>query len=101
MKIFFKGVFIPVGDVKITVVNPEREAVSYQENRITLSKEGGEITAIKEQGITSEEYDYLLDKDTKLPRNEHVEGYLVNQYEAVRTILKYIRVFDGVFELDN
>ena len=101
MKIYIKGTFTPIGDVKITVANSEREAITYKTNSITISEESGEITAIKPQEITPAEYIYVKDKENTLPRNEQFEDYLVNQYQAVRVILGYIQVFDGVFKLDT
>lgn len=101
MKIYIKGTFIPLGDVKITVTNPPREAITYQANTIELSRKSGEITAIKSEELTPDEYIYVKDKDNVLPRNEQFEDYLVKQYQAIRTILSYIQVFDGVFKLDT
>ncbi len=101
MKIYIKGTFVPLGDVKITVRNPKQEIITYQENTVELSTETGEITALKSQEITDEEYAYVQDKDNRLPRNEQFEGYLANQYQSIRTLLSYIQVFDGVFKLDT
>jgi hypothetical protein len=101
MKSYIKGTFTPLGDVKITVVDPTKEAITYRDNSILLSSETGEITAIRHQEITDEEYAYLLDIENKLPRNEQFEGYLNAQCEAVKTILGYIQAFNGVFKLDT
>jgi len=101
MNIYIKGSFTPVGDVKITVENPQGEAITYQGNVIELSRESGVITAVRQQQITAEEHSYVQDKYKKLPRNELFEGYLASQYKSVQTILGYIQVFDGVFRLDT
>jgi len=101
MKIYIKGTFDPIGDVKITVQNQHKGTIVYKENTIELSTQSGKLIAIKPQEITLEEYTYVLDKDKVLPRSEQFESYLASQYEAVRTILGYIQVFDGVHKLNT
>ncbi len=106
MKIYIRGTFVPLGDVKITVFNSSANTITYQNNLIEFCEasgevESGKITAIKEQDITDDEFAYVMDTEDILPRNEQFESYQANQYRAVRTILSYVQVFDGVFELDS
>ncbi|HRN47504.1 MAG TPA: hypothetical protein PLS00_00070 [Niabella sp.] len=101
MNIFIKGTYLPIGHVEIRVHNHTPKTINFNGNAISFSAESGNISAIKKIEISPEELDYVKDTEKTLPYNEQFEENLTNQYEDIRTIVKYIQAFDAVFNLDD
>jgi hypothetical protein len=101
MKIYIKGIFVPLGDAQIRVYRGSTNAIIYKENKIEFSTDSGKISAIKGYELSEEEVTYLQDLEKKIPINNKLEEYLTEQYNAVQTIVQYIKIFDAIYPIDD
>lgn len=107
MEIYIKGDYTPLGDVKIQVYQDLSNEINYKGNRILFPMESvnqtptGIITAIKTIELPVEALSYLKDENSELPRDNNVESHFENQYIEVQDILRYLKTFNAIYELDE
>ncbi|HYK77226.1 MAG TPA: hypothetical protein VEV16_09635, partial [Daejeonella sp.] len=104
MTIYLKGVFKPLGRDRVQIdVQPTNPFQEQTINDILISIHPGEmtLTAVQKINIADEILIYFKDEHKKIPRNEEFESVKIPMYEAVENIVRYLKYFYGIYEIDD